>query len=120
MSFFIIIYFIYLFIMHINFQLLAVQCLSRRRGRWRCFLQDGGICGQNGSCECSTYTTQIILIILGNRRKYIAGAWIRFTLWSTYLLADLIALMAAGIISNDVGEVYNANGLGDEKYALII
>ncbi|KAK4564604.1 hypothetical protein RGQ29_006610 [Quercus rubra] len=65
-------------------------------------------------------TTQIILVILGNRRKYIAGTWIRFTVWSTYLLADSIALMAAGIISNDVGEVYNANGLVDEKYEVII
>ncbi|KAM3694127.1 hypothetical protein ACB098_07G034500 [Castanea mollissima] len=65
-------------------------------------------------------TTQIILVILGNRRKYIAGAWIRFTVWSTYLLADSIALMAAGIISNEVGEAYNANGLVDEKHELII
>ncbi|KAM4097875.1 hypothetical protein ACJW30_07G035200 [Castanea mollissima] len=65
-------------------------------------------------------TTQIILVILGNRRKYIAGAWIRFTVWSTYLVADSIALMAAGIISNEVGEAYNANGLVDEKYELII
>ena len=63
--------------------------------------------------------TQIVLVILGNRRKYIAGTWIRFTVWSAYLLADSIALMAAGIISNDLGDVYNANGLLDAKYELI-
>ncbi|GMY35117.1 hypothetical protein FCV25MIE_30359 [Fagus crenata] len=63
--------------------------------------------------------TQIVLVILGNRRKYIAGPWIRFTVWSAYLLADSIALMAAGIISNDLGDVYNANGLVDAKYELI-
>ena len=64
-------------------------------------------------------TTQIVLVVLGNRRKYIAGPWIGFTVWSAYLLADSIALMAAGIISNELGDVYNANGLLDAKYELI-
>ncbi|GMY35122.1 hypothetical protein FCV25MIE_30364 [Fagus crenata] len=63
--------------------------------------------------------TQIVLVILGNRRKYIAGPWIRLTVWSAYLLADSVALMAAGIISNGLGDVYNANGLVDAKYELI-
>ncbi|KAM4097873.1 hypothetical protein ACJW30_07G035000 [Castanea mollissima] len=63
-------------------------------------------------------TTQIILVILGNRRKYIAGTWIRFIVWSTYLLADSIALMAAGIISKDLRDVHNACGLVDAKYEL--
>ncbi|KAK7835479.1 hypothetical protein CFP56_023500 [Quercus suber] len=62
--------------------------------------------------------TQIILVILGNRRKYIAGTWIRFIVWSTYLLADSIALMAAGIISKDLRDVHNACGLVDAKYEL--
>ncbi|KAK4564634.1 hypothetical protein RGQ29_006635 [Quercus rubra] len=64
-------------------------------------------------------TSQIILVILGNRRKYISGPWIRLIVWSTYLLADSIAIMAAGIITNDMGEVYNDNGLVDTKYELI-
>ena len=66
-------------------------------------------------------TSQIILVILGNRRKYISGPWIRFIVWSTYSPSDSIALMAAGIISNDLGNVHNhnANGLVDAKYELI-
>ena len=36
-----------------------------------------------------------------------------------YLLADSIALMAAGVISNELGGIYDANGLVDPKYELI-
>uniref|UniRef100_A0A2N9H739 DUF4220 domain-containing protein n=1 Tax=Fagus sylvatica TaxID=28930 RepID=A0A2N9H739_FAGSY len=64
-------------------------------------------------------TAQIILVILGNRRKYIAGTWIRLIVWSTYLLADYIAAMAVGILSNDLGEVYSKHsGFVDAGYEL--
>ncbi|KAI8016631.1 hypothetical protein LOK49_LG05G03908 [Camellia lanceoleosa] len=43
---------------------------------------------------------QILLILLGKRRKYIARTWIRVTLWSAYLMADWVATVALGVISN--------------------
>lgn len=55
-------------------------------------------------------TAQIVLIGLGNRRKYISTLWIRVTVWSAYLLADYVAAMAAGIISNNIGEFYMGGG----------
>ncbi|XP_050262344.1 uncharacterized protein LOC126706835 [Quercus robur] len=64
-------------------------------------------------------STQIILVVLGKRRKRVSGSWIRFTVWSAYLLADSIALMAAGIISNELGGVNDANGLVDPKHELV-
>ncbi|KAF5955887.1 hypothetical protein HYC85_008743 [Camellia sinensis] len=45
-------------------------------------------------------TLQILLILLGKRRKYIARTWIRFTLWSAYLTADWVATVALGVISS--------------------
>ena len=58
-------------------------------------------------------TAQIVLIGLGNRRKYISTLWIRVTVWSAYLLADYVAAMAAGIISNNLGEFYMGGGRVD-------
>ncbi|KAI8537826.1 hypothetical protein RHMOL_Rhmol09G0053900 [Rhododendron molle] len=51
-------------------------------------------------------TAQIVLVIFGNRRKYIAKTWIQAIVWSSYLLADSVATMAIGILSNNVAEVY--------------
>ncbi|KAM3694123.1 hypothetical protein ACB098_07G034100 [Castanea mollissima] len=63
-------------------------------------------------------TSQIVLVLLGKRRKYNAQPWIRFTVWSTYLIADSIALMAAGVISNDIGDVHDTGGFLDPKNEL--
>ncbi|XP_058186305.1 uncharacterized protein LOC131303450 [Rhododendron vialii] len=51
-------------------------------------------------------TSQIILVILGNRRKYIAKTWIRAIVWFFYLLADNVATVAIGVLFNNIGEVY--------------
>ncbi|KAF7129113.1 hypothetical protein RHSIM_Rhsim10G0143000 [Rhododendron simsii] len=51
-------------------------------------------------------TSQIILVILGNRRKYITKTWVRAIVWFFYLLADSVAIMAIGVLSNNIGEVY--------------
>ncbi|XP_058186303.1 uncharacterized protein LOC131303448 [Rhododendron vialii] len=51
-------------------------------------------------------TAQIVLVGLGNRRKYIAKPWVRTIVWFFYLLADSVATMAIGILSDDIGEVY--------------
>ncbi|CAL5387147.1 unnamed protein product [Camellia sinensis] len=59
-------------------------------------------------------TTQIVLVLLGNRRKYVSGTWIRIMVWLAYLLADSVAIMAAGILSNDLGHVYRGTSLGVE------
>ncbi|XP_056176274.1 uncharacterized protein LOC130140595 [Syzygium oleosum] len=48
---------------------------------------------------------QIVLIYLGDRRKYVPRAWIRVVTWSAYLLADSVAIYALGMISNMIGEI---------------
>lgn len=63
-------------------------------------------------------TCQVILITLGKRRKYIAGSWIGFIVWSTYLLADYITAMAISILSNGLGDVYRRRGSLDEQFVL--
>jgi hypothetical protein len=57
-------------------------------------------------------------LTLGNRRKNIAGTWIKFIVWSAYILADSIATMAIGIISKNLGDVCNHDGFPDAKYKL--
>ncbi|KAL3750239.1 hypothetical protein ACJRO7_011260 [Eucalyptus globulus] len=47
---------------------------------------------------------QIILIGLGNRRKYSAGNKIAFVLWLAYLSADSIAIISLGILSRSQGK----------------
>jgi hypothetical protein len=37
---------------------------------------------------------QIILIIFGSPRKYIARSWVRIFVWCAYLSADLVATVA--------------------------
>ncbi|XP_057794690.1 uncharacterized protein LOC131010984 [Salvia miltiorrhiza] len=44
---------------------------------------------------------QILLIMLGNRRKYVCKLWIRIILWCAYLLADWVAVVSLGITSKN-------------------
>ncbi|KAK8712590.1 hypothetical protein V6N13_147826 [Hibiscus sabdariffa] len=53
---------------------------------------------------------QILLIVLGKRRRHIPGTWIRIFVWSAYLMADSIATIALGILSNDLGDIYDDGG----------
>ncbi|XP_030473416.2 uncharacterized protein LOC115691022 [Syzygium oleosum] len=48
---------------------------------------------------------QIVLICLGNRRKYLPQAWIGVVTWSAYLLADSVAIYAVGMISSKIWEI---------------
>jgi hypothetical protein len=41
---------------------------------------------------------QILLIVMGNRRKYNPAAWLRLCIWSAYLLADWVATVALGAL----------------------
>lgn len=61
---------------------------------------------------------QIVLIIFGNRRKYISRSWVRFAVWSAYLAADTVATMALGVISSKLGEIYDDDGSIDPKVEL--
>ncbi|KAL6343359.1 hypothetical protein AAG906_022942 [Vitis piasezkii] len=47
---------------------------------------------------------QIVLILLGNRRKYIPSKWIRIIIWLAYLAADWIAAVSIGVLSNSQGD----------------
>uniref|UniRef100_A0A5B7BVN3 DUF4220 domain-containing protein n=1 Tax=Davidia involucrata TaxID=16924 RepID=A0A5B7BVN3_DAVIN len=47
---------------------------------------------------------QIILIGLGNRRKYNTRIWLRIILWLSYLSADWVATVALGVLSNSQGD----------------
>ncbi|XP_050255970.1 uncharacterized protein LOC126701704 [Quercus robur] len=46
---------------------------------------------------------QIVLIVLGKRRKYIPKNWIRIFLWVAYLSADWIATVSLGVLSRKEG-----------------
>ncbi|XP_031281022.1 uncharacterized protein LOC116139503 [Pistacia vera] len=50
--------------------------------------------------------SQIVLIILGNRRKYNSGLLIKCIVWCVYLLADSVATMGLGVLLNNLGEIY--------------
>ncbi|KAL3726190.1 hypothetical protein ACJRO7_031133 [Eucalyptus globulus] len=45
-------------------------------------------------------TLQILLISVGNRRKYIHSALFRGVVWLAYLMADSVAIYALGMITN--------------------
>ncbi|KAJ1407093.1 hypothetical protein SESBI_24622 [Sesbania bispinosa] len=60
---------------------------------------------------------QIILILLGNKRKYCTRSWLRFTLWSAYLLADWLATTSLGALSNKEGE--NKGGFVEPMYVIV-
>lgn len=55
-------------------------------------------------------TLQIILIILGNRRKYSASAWVSGVLWVTYLSADRVATVALGVLSSNLRDPNKSTG----------
>ncbi|KAE8126018.1 hypothetical protein FH972_020774 [Carpinus fangiana] len=46
-----------------------------------------------------SFTLQTILALCGNRRRYIPGFWIRFTVWFTYLLTGSVAKVIIGKLS---------------------
>ncbi|KAF7143224.1 hypothetical protein RHSIM_Rhsim05G0218800 [Rhododendron simsii] len=54
---------------------------------------------------------QIILSLLGNRRKYISSPWISILVWSAYLMADWVATVALGKLSDAQVDYDNGNAL---------
>ncbi|KAK3015490.1 hypothetical protein RJ639_005476 [Escallonia herrerae] len=68
-------------------------------------------------------TLQIILIVFGGRRKYIRGIWIQIIVWVAYLMADWVAVVALGKLSDfasqgDSNSRSNKNGPNSALMAL--
>ncbi|XP_044498115.1 uncharacterized protein LOC123220150 [Mangifera indica] len=63
---------------------------------------------------------QIVLIIMGNRRKYSHNLWTRIVVWCAYLGADAIATLALGVLSNNLADFYleNSGCIVDSKTEL--
>lgn len=62
-------------------------------------------------------TCQIVLAMLGNRRKYIDNIWVRSIVWLAYILADSVATMAIGVLSDATRQIYRSgdrNSLASE------
>ncbi|KAM7488445.1 hypothetical protein LguiB_025929 [Lonicera macranthoides] len=51
---------------------------------------------------------QLTLVILGSRRRYIRGIWIGIIVWSSYLMADWVAAIAVGKLSNSATDSNSA------------
>ncbi|KAM7485374.1 hypothetical protein LguiA_001383 [Lonicera macranthoides] len=58
---------------------------------------------------------QLILVILGSRRRYIRGIWIGIIVWSSYLMADWVAAFAVGKLSNSATETESNNRKSDNE-----
>ncbi|KAH7860289.1 hypothetical protein Vadar_011691 [Vaccinium darrowii] len=56
-----------------------------------------------------SFTLQLILSIFGNRRKYISSLWISVLVWSTYLMAEWVATVALGKLSDAQGDPEKSN-----------
>lgn len=52
-------------------------------------------------------TLQILLIILGSRRKHNRRLLVRIVVWSAYLAADAVATFALGTLSNNLTDLYD-------------
>ncbi|XP_028120204.1 uncharacterized protein LOC114317638 isoform X2 [Camellia sinensis] len=53
-------------------------------------------------------TLQIILFIFGKRRKNISSQWIKVIVWLAYIMADWVATVALGKLSNNIPNPNNA------------
>ncbi|KAH7860703.1 hypothetical protein Vadar_016997 [Vaccinium darrowii] len=58
-----------------------------------------------------SFTLQLILSIFGNRRKYKSSLWINVLVWSAYLMADWVATVALGKLSDVQGDPEKSNVL---------
>ncbi|KAH9700612.1 hypothetical protein KPL71_024738 [Citrus sinensis] len=50
---------------------------------------------------------QIILIVLGHRRRFDSKIWIRIVAWSAYLAADSVATFSLGILSGNLTDLFD-------------
>ena len=54
-------------------------------------------------------TLQLFLLHLGSRRRYSVKIWLRIVLWLSYLIADSLATVALGAISNNLRNSCDGN-----------
>ncbi|KAI3432950.1 DUF4220 domain-containing protein [Psidium guajava] len=62
---------------------------------------------------------QVLLIVLGGRRKFTRKLAIRIAVWCAYISADSIAGVALGILSSKLGETNKESGSLDANIKLI-
>ncbi|KAK3445201.1 hypothetical protein EUGRSUZ_B02717 [Eucalyptus grandis] len=58
---------------------------------------------------------QLTLTSLGSKRKTSSTYWIQFVVWTTYLLADSIAILTLGVLSNRLANIKEMKGTLDPK-----
>lgn len=66
-----------------------------------------------------TLGVQIVLLLLGNRRKSSQKVWLRVLVWCAYLTADAVATVALGVLSSKLGEASEKSGQLDDNSKLV-
>ncbi|KAL3735215.1 hypothetical protein ACJRO7_024364 [Eucalyptus globulus] len=66
-----------------------------------------------------TLGVQIVLLLLGNRRKSSPTVRLRVLVWCAYLTSDYVATVALGVLSRKLGEVNEKSGHLDDKSKLV-
>ncbi|KAK5834159.1 hypothetical protein PVK06_018033 [Gossypium arboreum] len=61
----------------------------------------------------TSLVVQILLISLGKRRKSSFERRVRAAVWCSYLLADSVATIGLGILTNDLADIYDTGGALD-------
>ncbi|KAF7851483.1 hypothetical protein BT93_L3827 [Corymbia citriodora subsp. variegata] len=58
---------------------------------------------------------QLTLATQGSRRKSISKIWIQFLVWTTYLLAESVATLTLGVLSNRLANIKETKGTFDPQ-----
>ncbi|KAI6691596.1 hypothetical protein NL676_028424 [Syzygium grande] len=66
-----------------------------------------------------TLGVQIVLLLLGNRRKSSPKIWLRVLVWCAYLTSDSVATVALGVLSSKLGEANEKSGHLDDNSKLV-
>lgn len=66
-----------------------------------------------------TLGVQIVLLLLGNRRKSSPTVRLRVVVWCAYLTSDYVATVALGVLSRKLGEVNGTPGHLDDNSKLV-
>ncbi|KAL3749262.1 hypothetical protein ACJRO7_010375 [Eucalyptus globulus] len=66
-----------------------------------------------------TLGVQIVLLLLGNRRKSSPKVWLRVPVWCAYLTSDSVATVALGVLSSKLGEANENSGHLDDNSKLV-
>ncbi|KAK8589351.1 hypothetical protein V6N13_088202 [Hibiscus sabdariffa] len=72
------------------------------------------------SMVLTSLLVQIILIVFSSRRKYIRREKFRATVWCSYLLADSAATIALGILTSNLGDIYNKKSLFLGRQSVVV